>query len=141
MRIFLAMATGWHILWGALLLPYAVVIALLVGGQAAAQDLVDNLASTFFLPVLLVVVALPPNLLLAAMTERLLTGTRPDLQLGTSAAIFGVAWLVAVQALLPIIAPVGGFSLNPIAIWAALAGATYGLILPMLQRPVADRAG
>jgi hypothetical protein len=138
MRTFLAMAIGWHILWGALLLPYAVVIALLVGGQAAAQDLVDNLASTFFLPVLFVVVALPPNLLLAAMTERLLTGTRPDLQLGTSAAIFGVAWLVAVQALLPII---GGFSLNPIAIWAALAGATYGLILPMLQPPVADRAG
>jgi hypothetical protein len=139
-RRFLAFALGWHILWGALLLPYAIGIALILGGQSAAQDLVDNLASTFFLPVLFLLASLPLNVALAALTGRLLTGLEPAVALAASAAIFAVAWLIGIQGVLPIADPTGGFSVNPIAIWAALAGAAYGLVLPVFNEPLAGRA-
>jgi hypothetical protein len=139
-RRFLAFALGWHILWAALLLPYAIGIALLLGGQAAAQDLVDSLASTFFLAVLFLVVSLPLNVALAALTGRLLAGLEPAIELAASAVIFAVAWLIGTQGVLPVGDPGGGFAVNPIAVWAALAGAVYGLILPAFNGPLPGRA-
>jgi hypothetical protein len=135
-RRFLAFALGWHILWAALLLPYAIGIALILGGQAAAQDLVDSLASSFFLPVLFLFVSLPLNVALAALTGRLLTGLEPAIELAASALIFAVAWLIGTQGALPISDPGGGFAVNPIAVWAALAGAVYGLVLPAFNEPL-----
>lgn len=132
-RQFLALALGWHLLWGALLLPYAVAIALVLGGQQAAQDLVDGLAQSFFLPVLFLAGTLVPNVLVAALSNRLLAGTSAAVQLVASAVIFGLAWLVGVQALLPVADSAGGLSVNPIAIWAALAGAAYGLLVPLFD--------
>lgn len=132
-RRFLALALGWHLLWAAMLLPYAIVIALVLGGQQAAQDLVDSLAQGFFVPVLFVAVALVPNVLVAALSNRLLAGTSAGVHLATSAAIFGLAWLIAIQALLPVTDPAGGLGVNPIAIWAALAGAVYGLVVPLFE--------
>jgi hypothetical protein len=132
-RRFLALALGWHLLWAALLLPYAVVLALILGGQQAAQDLVDSLAHDFFVPVLFVAASLVPNVLVAALSNRLLAGTGAAGQLATSAVIFGLAWLIAIQALLPVTDPAGGLSVNPIAIWAALAGAIYGLVVPLFE--------
>jgi hypothetical protein len=140
-RRFLAFALGWHLLWAALLLPYAIGIALILGGQAAAQDLVDSLASTFFLPVLFLFVSLPVNVALAALTGRLLMGLEPAIELASSAVIFAVAWLIGVQAVLPVTEPGGGFMVNPIAVWAALAGAVYGLVLPAFKGPLPGRAG
>ena len=138
-RRFLALAGGWHVLWGAFLLPYAIGIALILGGQAAAQDLVDDLASTFFLPVLFLFASLPLNVALAAVTARLLTGLQPAIELAASALIFAVAWLIGVQGILPVADP-GGFAVNPIAVWAALAGAVYGLVLPAFNGPLPGRA-
>jgi hypothetical protein len=135
-RRFLALALGWHILWAALLLPYAIGIALVLGGQAAAQDLVDNLASTFFVPVLFLVTSLPFNVALAALTGHLLAGMEPPVALAASAAIFALAWLVGIQVVLSGIDIAGGLRVNPIAIWAALAGALYGLVLPLFDRPL-----
>ncbi len=139
-RRYLALALGWHVLWAALLLPYAIGIALALGGQAAAQDLVDDLASTFFRPVLFLVVSLPLNLALAALTGRLLTGLDPSITLVASALTFALAWLIGVQVLLPPAVSGGGFALNPIAGWAALAGAVYGLVLPLFNEPLAGRS-
>jgi hypothetical protein len=139
-RRFLALALGWHILWGALLLPYAIGIALILGGQAAAQDLVDSLASTFFLPVLFLFVSLPLNLALAALTARLLKGLEPAIELSASAVIFALAWLIGIQGILPVADPSGGFAVNPIAVWAALAGTVYGLVLPAFNGPRPGRA-
>jgi len=138
-RRFLAFALGWHILWGALLLPYAIGIALILGGQAAAQDLVDSLASTFFLPVLFLLASLPVNVALAVLTGRLLTGLEPAVALAASAAIFALAWLIGIQGVLPTSDLAPGFSVNPIAIWAALAGAVYGLVLPVFNEPLEGR--
>ena len=132
-RRFLALALGWHLLWAALLLPYAVVIALILGGQQAAQDLVYGLAQGFFVPVLFVAASLVPNVLVAALSNRLLAGTNTAVHVAASAVIFGLAWLIAIQALLPVADPAGGLSVNPIAIWAALAGAAYGLVVPLLD--------
>jgi hypothetical protein len=132
-RRFLALVLGWHLLWAVLLLPYAVVIALVLGGQQAAQDLVDSLAQGFVVPVLFVAASLIPNLLVAALTSRLLAGTDAAFHLAASAVIFGLAWLIAIQALLPVTDPAGGLSINPIAVWAALAGAAYGLVVPLLD--------
>jgi hypothetical protein len=132
-RRFLALALGWHLLWAALLLPYAVVIALVLGGQQAAQDLVDSLAQGFFAPVFFAAASLIPNVLIAALTSRLLAGTSATVHLAASAVVFGLAWFVAIQALLPVADPAGGMSVNPIAIWAALAGAAYGLLVPLLD--------
>jgi len=132
-RRFLALALGWHVLWAALLLPYAVVIALVLGGQQAAQDLVDSLAQGFFVPVLFVTASLIPNVVVAALSNRLLAGTSAAARLATSAVIFGLAWLFAIQALLPVADPAGGMSVNPIALWAALAGAAYGLVVPLFD--------
>ena len=130
---FAALAVGWHLLWAALLLPYAIVIALVLGGQQAAQDLVDSLAQGFFVPVLFVAVALVPNVLVAVLSNRLLAGTSASTQLAASAVILGLAWFLATQALLPVADPAGGLGVNPIAIWAALAGAVYGLVVPLLD--------
>jgi hypothetical protein len=135
-RRFLASALGWHVLWAALLLPYAIVIALILGGQAAAQDLVDNLASVFFQPVLVAVVALPLNVALAAVSGWLLARTQAAIHLAASAFIFAIAWLVGIQLLLPATDLAGNAMLNPIAVWAALAGAAYGLVVALLD----DRA-
>lgn len=140
-RRFLALAAGWHILWAAFLLPYAIGIALVLGGQAAAQDLVDNLASTFFMPVLFLFATLPLNVGLAALTGRLLTGIEPAIQVGASAAIFAVAWLAGVQGILPVADPGGGIAVNPIAVWAGLAGAAYGLALPLFGGPTETSIG
>ena len=92
---FVALAVGWHVLWAALLLPYALVIALVLGGQQAAQDLVDSLAQGFFVPVLFVAASLVPNVLVATLINRLLAGTGAAVQLAASAVIFGLAWLIA----------------------------------------------
>jgi hypothetical protein len=132
-RRFFALAVGWHLVWGAFLLPYAVVIALVGGGQQAAQDLVDNLAQGFFVPVLFLAASLLPNLLVAWLTRQLLTGTRAAVQLAASGLIFGLAWLVGVQVLLPVNDLGGGLGLNPIAIWAGLAGTVFGLAVPLLD--------
>lgn len=128
-----ALALGWHLLWAALLLPYAVVIALVLGGQQAAQDLVDSLARSFFLPIFFLAGSSVPNVLVAALANRLLAGTSLTVQLTVSAATFGLAWLIGIQALLPVADPAGGIGVNPIAIWAAFAGAAYGLIVPLLD--------
>ena len=99
----------------------------------AAQDLVDSLAQGFFVPVLFVTASLIPNVVVAALSNRLLAGTSAAARLATSAVIFGLAWLFAIQALLPVADPAGGMSVNPIALWAALAGAAYGLVVPLFD--------
>ncbi|HLY14650.1 MAG TPA: hypothetical protein VKR24_09880 [Candidatus Limnocylindrales bacterium] len=132
-RRFVALALGWHVLWAAFLLPYAVVIALVLGGQQAAQDLVDSLAQAFFVPIIFVAASLLPNLLVAGLTRQLLRATSAGVELIASGLIFGLGWLVAGQVLLPVSDLGGAGGINPVAIWAGLAGTAYGLALPLLD--------
>ena len=129
MRTTLAFAALWHLLWAALLLPYAVVIALVLGGQASAQDLVEGLALRFGLSMACVAGGLLLNVGLAALLRGPLTEVSSLVQGLGSAIIFGVVWFFAIQDLLPYVGLGSGASINPAAPWAAIAGAAYGFVL------------
>jgi hypothetical protein len=131
MRTTLLFASLWHLLWAALLVPYAVVIAMILGGQASAQDLAQGLALQFGLAIACVTGGLLLNVGLAALISGLLAEAGASIQMLAAAAIFGVVWFFAVQDLLPYADLGSGGSLNPAAPWAAIAGAAYGLVLAL----------
>jgi hypothetical protein len=129
MRKTLMFATLWHLLWAALLLPYAVVIALVLGGQTSAQDLAQGLALQFGLAVACVAAGLVLNLGLVALISGLLAEAGASIQMLGATFIFGVVWFFAIQDLPPYVGLGSGASINPAAPWAAIAGAAYGLVL------------
>ncbi|HEY7936242.1 MAG TPA: hypothetical protein VID26_03845 [Candidatus Limnocylindrales bacterium] len=129
MRTTLAFAALWHVLWSALLLPYGVVIALVLGGQASAQDLVEGLALRFGLVVACVAGGSLLNVGLAGLLNGLLGEASLTVQGLVSALIFGVVWFFAVQDLLPYVGLGSGATIDPATPWAAIAGAVYGLVL------------
>lgn len=131
MRTTVTLASLWHLLWAALLLPYAVVIAMILGGQASAQDLVDGLAARFGLVVACIAAGLVLNLGLAILLTGLLAQVGTSIRAITAALVFGVIWFFAIQDLLPALDVGSAGSLNPAAPWAALAGAAYGLVLAL----------
>ena len=131
MRSTLAFATFWHLLWAALVLPYAVVIALVLGGQASAQDLAQDLALRFGLAVACVAGGLILNVGLAALIGGLLAEVGAPIQMLVAAVIFGVVWFFATQDLLPYLNLGSGAGIHPAAPWAAFAGAAYGLVLAL----------
>lgn len=139
MRRLLVFATLWHVLWGALLVPYAVVVAWVFGGQAAAQTAVEGFAIAALPLTIYLTLALPLNLSIAALTYLLGARIGPVVRLNLGVTIFGVAWFFAIQVFLPIADLNGGFSTNLVAIWAAIAGAAYGLVLALLPEPPAVR--
>ncbi|MGH2464246.1 MAG: hypothetical protein ACRDGI_02195 [Candidatus Limnocylindrales bacterium] len=131
MRITLTFAALWHLLWAAFLLPYAVVIAMALGGQASAQDLVEGLALRFGLAIASVAGGFVLNVGLAAVISGPLAGVSSVVQVLVAAGVFGVIWFFAVQDLLPYLDLGSGASISPAAPWAALAGAAYGVVLAM----------
>lgn len=136
-----AFAALWHLLWGLLLIPYALILALVFGGQGAAQDLVEGIAETAFVWAFYLVAALPINVLLAALTFRLLARKTWLRQL-LATVLCGVVWLLAIHLLLPPNDSGERFSADAYAIWAATAGAAYGLVLGSLpdSQPAMGRA-
>ncbi len=90
----LRFATAWHVLWGALLIPYALVVVLVVGGLDPMQDLVDELAMSFLIVPLVLIVTLPVNAGLAVGVELLLRGVSWWVGALISAAFFGALWLL-----------------------------------------------
>lgn len=145
MRTKLAFATLWHLLWAALLLPYAVVIALVLGGQASAQDLVQGIALRFGLAVFCAAGGLVLNVALAALIGGLLIEADPTVQVLVATVVFAVIWFFAIQDLLPYLDLGSGASINPAAPWAAIAGAAFGFVLansfgePGTARPPSSR--
>jgi hypothetical protein len=131
MRTTLTFAGLWHLLWAAFLVPYAVVIALILGGQASAQDLAQGLALHFGLAVICVVAGLVLNLGLAALLTGLLAEAGASTQVLVAAVIFGLVWFLAIQDLLPYLDLGSGGGLNPAAPWAGIAGAAYGVVLSL----------
>jgi len=129
-----AFAVAWHVLWGVLLIPGSIVAAWFGGGQQGAQDLVDGLATTFFVPVVYLVAALPLNLVLGAGCALLLDRQLLAGRLIGSALIFGLAWLV-VLAVMPIADRPAGSGVDAIAALGAAAGAAYGLVLAVATGP------
>jgi hypothetical protein len=134
-RSFLRFAAVWHVLWGTLLIPYAVIVVLFVGGQGAAQNLVDELARAFFLVPIFMVAALPINLATAAVTGRLLAGTPWLAHLLLVPAAFGGVWFFATHVVGPPMEVDPRLPLDAYSIWAAGAGAAYGLVLAMGPDP------
>ncbi len=128
---FLFFAALWHLLWGAFLIPYALVAVLSFGGQDAAQHLVDGLARTFLLVPVLLALALPVNLAIAAVVGRLLGPASLAVRLVLAGAGAGGVWFLAAHAFL---APADfgrPFPAGATAWWAAGAGLAYGVVLAM----------
>lgn len=136
-----AFAALWHLLWGLLLIPYAVILALVFGGQSAAQDLVEGIAETAFVWAFYLVAALPINLLLAALMFRL-QARKTWLRQLRATVLFGTVWLFAIHLLLPPNESGERFIADAYSIWAATAGAAYGFVLGSLPdgRPALGRA-
>ena len=134
-----AFAALWHLLWGLLLIPYALILALVFGGQGAAQDLVEGIAETAFVWAFYLVAALPINLLLAALTFRLLARKTWLRQLLATVLL---GRLLAIHLLLPPNESGERFIADAYSIWAATAGAAYGFVLGSLPdgQPALGRA-
>jgi hypothetical protein len=133
MRGSIRFAAAWHVLWSAFLLPYAVLTALAFGGQDAAQTVVGDFAIAALPLAIALTLALPLGVAIAAMAS--LVGARldPVTRMLLATTTFGIAWLFAVQVLLPIADPNGAFAIKPVMIWAAAAGAVYGLVLALVS--------
>ena len=129
-------AVAWHLLWGVLLLPCAIVAAWFAGGQQGSQDLVDGLATSFLVPVLYLAAALPFNLIVAADCALLLDRLEPIERAVGTAAIFGLAWLVVI-AVLPLGDRPATSGLDAVSALGAAAGAAYGLVLGLATGPTA----
>ncbi len=141
MRNTLMFAGLWHFLWVALLIPYAVVVAMILGGQQSAQDLVDGLARAFALAVGCAGAGLVLNVGLGLALTPLVAAVEPVVGRLVAALIFAVIWFFAIQDLLPYLGYGTGASINPAAFWAAFAGAAYGLVLALgLEGPLAETA-
>jgi small-conductance mechanosensitive channel len=136
-----AFAALWHLLWGLLLIPYAVVLALVFGGQGAAQDLVEGIAETAFVWAFYLVASLPINLLLAALTFRLMARKTWLRQL-LATVLYGAVWFLAIHLLLPPNESGERFITDAYSIWAATAGVAYGFVLGSLPdgQPALGRA-
>jgi len=135
----LRFAAAWHVLWGALLIPYALIVILVVGGLDPMQDLVDELAMSFLIVPLVLVVTLPVNIGLAVVVELLLPGTSWRLAGLISAALFGALWLLLATIFdLP---AAFGASVEPVAfgLWAAGGGAAYGFVVALGFEPSGER--
>ncbi len=130
-------AVAWHLLWGVLLLPCAIVAAWFAGGQQGSQDLVDGLATSFLVPVVYLAAALPFNLIVAADCALLLDRFEPVGRALGTAVIFGLAWLVVI-AVLPVGDRPATSGLDTISALGAAAGAVYGLVLGLATGPAAD---
>ena len=128
---------AWHLLWGVLLLPCAIVVAWFAGGQQGSQDLVDGLATSFLVPVVYLAAALPFNLLVAADCALLLDRFEPVGRAVGTAGIFGLAWLVVI-AVLPLGDRPATSGLDAMTLLGAAAGAAYGFVLGLATGPVAD---
>jgi hypothetical protein len=135
----LRFATAWHVLWGALLIPYALIVVLVVGGLDPMQDLVDELAMSFLIVPLVLVVTLPVNVGLAVGVELLLRGVSWWVAALLSAAFFGALWLLLATIFdLP---AAFGASVAPAAfgLWAAGGGAAYGFVVALGFEPGGER--
>ena len=127
----LRFAAAWHVLWAALLIPYALVVTLVVGGLDPMQDLVDELAKSFLIVAAVVVIALPVNVGLTVVFEALLRGATWWTAALASGAAFGGLWfLLAVIVGLP---AAFGVAVEPalFGAWAAGAGAAYGFVVAL----------
>jgi hypothetical protein len=126
---------SWHIMWGALLIPYALFVTLVVGGLDPTQDLVDQLAENFLIVPLIIAVSLPINVGLALAVEALLRGLGLWPQALISAAVFGGLWLL-LAALFNLPAAFGA-AFDPAAygLWAFVGGAAYGLVAALGFEP------
>ena len=135
----LRFAAAWHVLWGALLIPYALIVVLVVGGLDPMQDLVDELAMSFLIVPLVLIITLPLNVGLAVVVELLLRGVSWWVGALVSAAFFGAVWLL-VATIFDLPAAFGA-SVEPVAfgLWAAGGGAAYGFVVALEFEPSGAR--
>lgn len=124
----LRFAVEWHVLWAALLLPYALVVTIVFAGQDGAANLVDDLAGSFLLVPVLIVASLPINLATAALTWYPVAGTSLATRLLVCGAAFAGVWFFAIQPILGVLALNIELSTEAEALWAAAAGAAYGCV-------------
>ena len=129
-------AAAWHVLWGALLIPYALIVVLIVGGLDPMQDLVDELAMSFLIVPLVLIIALPLNVGLAVVVRLLLRGVS-SWWVGAlvSAAFFGALWLL-LATIFDLPAAFGAsVEPAPFGLWAAGGGAAYGFVVALGFEP------
>jgi hypothetical protein len=118
----------WHVLWAALLLPYALVVTIVFAGQDAAANLVDGLAGSFVMVPVLVIAALPLNLATAGAIWYALGGSSLVTRMVLCGAVFGGVWFFAIQPILGLLGLNIELSTEAESLWAAVAGAAYGCV-------------
>jgi len=127
----LRFAVEWHVLWAALLLPYALVVVIVFAGQDGAANLVDEVAGSFILVAILVVASLPINLATAALTWYPVAGASLPTRMLVCGAAFAGVWFFAIQPIVGLLDLNIEVSTEAEALWAAAAGAAYGCVWAM----------
>lgn len=125
----LRFAVEWHVLWAALLVPYALVVTIVFAGQDRGANLVDELAGSFLMVPILVVASLPINLATAAVMWYPVARASLATRMLVCGAAFAGVWFFAIQPILGLLGLNIELSTEAESLWAAIAGAAFGCVL------------